>query len=111
MNLQKAKPWRSERYKKWVRSLPCVITGRTDNNHAHHIISCGMGGSMAGKPSDLFVIPIDGEEHYRFHATSRHDIDQKAEALRTIEKAIKAGVLVMGKPEPFNEWREGLGDE
>lgn len=97
MNLQKIKPFRNKKYLKWVRSLPCVITGKIENNHAHHIIACGMGGGMGTKPSDLFVIPMDAEEHQRLHGGENIDmIDQKAEALRIIEKAVNDGVLIMG---------------
>lgn len=97
MNLQKHKPFRSNKYLRWVRSLPCVITGRTEGNHAHHIIACGMGGSMGTKPSDLFTIPICAEEHNNLHyGLTIGDIDQKALALKTLEKAVADGVLIMG---------------
>ena len=97
MSLQKVKPWRSEKYKKWVRSQPCIITGRTDRNVCHHIIGCNMGGVIGNKPSDLFTIPLDAEIHQRFHSCRKSiDIDQKAEALRTIERAIHDGILIMG---------------
>lgn len=94
MNLQKQKPFRSKKYLEFVRSLPCFITGKTENVIAHHIISCGLGGSMGSKVSDLFAIPMCTEEHQRLHGGETIDyIDQKAEVLRTIEKAVHAGVL------------------
>ena len=96
MNLQKQKPFRSKKYLSWVRSLPCCISGMRENIVAHHIISCGMGGGMGTKPSDLFTIPINAGVHSLFHADGLNEIDQKAEALRTIEKAVNAGVLIMG---------------
>ncbi len=99
MNLTKIKPFRNKKYLKWVRSLPCIMSGRTDNVIAHHIIACQMGGGMGTKASDLFAIPMNTEEHARLHGGETiHYIDQKAEALRTIEKAVNEGVLIMSDP-------------
>ena len=94
MNLQKQKPFRSKKYLEFVRSLYCCVTGKTDNVIAHHIIACEMGGGMGAKSSDLFAIPVNSIVHQEMHTELGFDIiDQKAEALRTIEKAVNAGVI------------------
>jgi hypothetical protein len=58
--------WRSEKYLKFVRSLPCVVTGRTEGVVAHHLIGHGEG-KMGGKTHDLFTMPLAADEHRRFH--------------------------------------------
>ncbi len=96
MNLAKQKPYRNKKYLEWIRSLPCCVTGRTDNVIAHHAINCGLGGSTGGKASDLLAMPLNTEVHAELHHDplefeSMHD--QKKLALQTIEKAVNAGVL------------------
>ncbi|WP_233357568.1 DUF968 domain-containing protein, partial [Vibrio cholerae] len=46
--------WHSEKYLKFVRSLPCVNTGKTEGVVAHHLIGHGEG-KMGGKTHDLFT--------------------------------------------------------
>lgn len=62
--------WRSEKYLKFVRSLPCVVTGRTGTDSdpvvAHHLIGHGEG-KMGGKAHDLFVMPMLASVHQEFH--------------------------------------------
>ena len=111
MNLQKNKPWRNEKYLKWVRSLPCCFSGRTEDVQAHHLIGVGFGGTMGGKASDLFVMPLNAEVHSRLHSDPKSIvIDQKKEVFKTIEKAVRDGVLIMGLNDPFDEWVDGLED-
>ena len=106
MNLQKNKPWRNKAYLEFVRSLPCCYTGQTENVQAHHLIGCGMGGTIGGKQSDIFTIPLTAEKHALFHSNPwALQIDQRLECLKVIGKAINAGVL---KVSAFNEWVEGL---
>ncbi|MGL6025676.1 MAG: DUF968 domain-containing protein [Vibrio sp.] len=88
--------WHSERYLKFVRSLPCVVTGKSDGVVAHHLIGHGEG-KMGGKAHDLFVFPLTADEHRKFHD------DPKAWELRhgsqlfyvkqTIKKALELGAL------------------
>ncbi|WP_153448746.1 DUF968 domain-containing protein [Vibrio algicola] len=62
--------WRSEKYLKFVRSLPCCATGRhgTDSDPvvAHHLIGHGEG-KMGGKAHDLFTMPMLASVHQEFH--------------------------------------------
>ena len=62
MNIQRVK---SKRYLDYVRSLPCVITGK-DYVHAHHLIGHGEGG-MGLKSSDLLAFPLCPELHDELH--------------------------------------------
>lgn len=68
MFMRRPKPlhWESEKYLAFVRSLPCVVTGRTEGVVAHHLIGHGEG-KMAGKAHDLFTMPLTAGEHRKFH--------------------------------------------
>ena len=95
MNLMKVKPFRSKRYLDFVRSQACVVTGRPAEV-VHHIISCGMGGAMGTKQSDLFTIPMTQEAHQQLHNNPKdfeERFDQKKMALEMIAKAVKDGAL------------------
>lgn len=96
MNLLKLPPFRSKKYREWVASNPCCYTGYSYGVIPHHPISCGLGGAMGSKVSDLFCIPLNAEFHSKTHAGKdgfEHYIDQKAEALKMIELAVSEGVL------------------
>lgn len=96
VNLQKKNPWRSKKYTDWVKSLPSCISGRPADD-AHHIKSPGFGGSV--KCSDVFTIPLTRAEHREFHAIgwgsweTKYNVNQLELALRTIERAVREGVL------------------
>ena len=70
MKRPKELSWRSEKYLKFVRSLPCVVTGRvgtgSDPVVAHHLIGHGEG-KMGGKAHDLFTMPMLASVHQEFH--------------------------------------------
>ena len=64
----KHKPWRSEIYRQFVKSLPCALTG--DENrviHPHHENPRGFGGK-ATKCGDERMIPIRGDLHRRMES-------------------------------------------
>jgi len=59
---------RDEKYRRWIASLPCIITGRDDVQAAHlrHNSNAGLGR----KPSDERCLPLSCDEHKRQHATT-----------------------------------------
>jgi len=69
MNPQpKDKPFRCKKYRAWVQSLPCVITGRTGAEVVpHHAISVGLGGSTGGKAGDNYLMPLIKVLHQELH--------------------------------------------
>ncbi len=95
---QKPVKWRSKKYLKWVKSLPCCICGAPSvydtSIDAHHITAPGLGKGTGTKISDVFSIPLCREHHSNAHnadgETARY---QMLLALRTIEKALNEGVL------------------
>ncbi|EHZ2655979.1 DUF968 domain-containing protein [Vibrio vulnificus] len=88
--------WHSEKYLKFVRSLPCVITGKTEGVVAHHLIGHGEG-KMGGKTHDLFTMPLAADEHRRFHDDPKGWEARHASQLfyvkQTIKSALEVGVL------------------
>ena len=63
----KSKTYRSPAHLKWVRTLPCVVTGM-ESDDAHHIVSAGHGMSgMGTKASDLYTMPMARAAHAELH--------------------------------------------
>lgn len=97
----KAITWKSEAYLKFVRSLPCCVTGRKGSDLdpvvAHHLIGHGEG-KMGGKAHDLFTMPMLASEHQRFHNDPKAWEQQHGSQLEyvkaTIKKALDMGALV-----------------
>ncbi|MDQ2107619.1 MULTISPECIES: DUF968 domain-containing protein [unclassified Vibrio] len=89
--------WHCEKYLKFVRSLPCVITGKTVDVVAHHLIGHGEGKAGA-KAHDLFTIPLHIDEHRRFHDDPKKWEAQHGSQLfyvkQTIKKALDLGALL-----------------
>ena len=69
MNLQKPKRYESEKYKEFIRDLPCCacnvnrLHGRAQSD-PHHMRSKGAGGS------DLTCIPLCRKHHTEIHWSS-----------------------------------------
>ncbi|MDT8894204.1 DUF968 domain-containing protein [Halomonas sp. I1] len=65
------KRFRSERYLRFVRSLPCCCCGGPANS-AHHVIGIWQLGGMALKAPDSFAMPVcdgPGSCHEAIHAS------------------------------------------
>lgn len=89
--------WQSEKYLKFVRSLPCVVTGKTQGVVAHHLIGHGEG-KMGAKTHDLFTFPLTAEEHRKFHDDpkcweTKHG-SQLFYVKQTVKRALELGALV-----------------
>lgn len=52
---------KSEKHRRFIASLPCLITGATDTQCAH--IRKGNGGGMGYKPSDCCCVPLSCAQH------------------------------------------------
>jgi len=66
--MQKIKPYRSKKHLAWIRTKPCCHCGTNLDVVAHHLISCGLGGSMGGKNPDSLTIPLCVKCHAIVHA-------------------------------------------
>ncbi len=71
MQFPKNKIYRSEEYKAYVRTLPCIVCG--GNSDPHHEI----GGGMGIKGSDLFCIPLCREHHREREDTGKETFWKK----------------------------------
>jgi hypothetical protein len=63
--MQKIKPIRSEKHRRFIASLPCVISGRSDVQAAH--IRRGNVCGTGLKPGDNCCVPLSIEEHAKQH--------------------------------------------
>lgn len=61
----KLKPWRSEKYTRWVKSQPCVCCGQQADD-PHHLIGHGLSGTGT-KTHDLYTIPLCRKHHDELH--------------------------------------------
>ena len=88
--------WQSEKYLKFVRSLPCVVTEKTEGVVAHHLIGHGEG-KMGAKTHDLFTFPLTAEEHRKFHDDPKGWEAKNGSQLfyvkQTIKRALELGAL------------------
>ncbi len=62
MNLQKPKRFKSDDYLAFIRSQPCIVTGKKPCD-PHHT----RGGGMATKCSDHLTVPLYREPHSECH--------------------------------------------
>ncbi|WP_051222302.1 DUF968 domain-containing protein [Neptunomonas japonica] len=89
----KQKAFRSPKYLKWVKSLPCCMCfGNADD--PHHIKGVGhlSGGSMTAP--DNFVMPMCRNCHAEMHRNPELWPDQWEYVARTLAQAISEGVEV-----------------
>ena len=62
---QPMKPYRDQKYLRWVKTLPSVISQRPSDD-AHHLIGHGNGG-MGTKVTDIWTFPLTRDEHTELH--------------------------------------------
>ena len=60
------KPYRSKKYREWIKALPCCVTGNQADD-PHHISGFGLSG-MGMTPSDYFAIPLCRRLHTDLHS-------------------------------------------
>ena len=90
----KEKAWRNEKYKSWVRTLPCSHCGTDQDIVAHHIIGCGYGLGGAGtKADDCFIVALCTRCHYLVHNGGTEIIKQSESLVETLQTAMRRGVI------------------
>ncbi|EMK6669896.1 DUF968 domain-containing protein [Vibrio fluvialis] len=87
--------WQSEKYLKFVRSLPCVVTGKTEGVVAHHLILHGEG-KMGAKAHDLFTMPLTADEHRKFHDDPKGWEEKYGSQLFYVKQTIKRALNLGG---------------
>ena len=63
--IEKQEKFDSEKYRRWIASLPCVITGARDVQCAH--IRMGSDAGLGRKPADFRTLPLSCAQHARQH--------------------------------------------
>jgi len=91
VSLQKDKPFRSKKYLDWVKSLDCCLCG-CPSDEAHHAIGVGESG-MGTKACDSLTMPMCRGCHTRFHGSPEEWAGQWKLIAKTLQRAIKEGVL------------------
>ena len=82
MQFPKDKTYRSEEYKAYIRTLPCIVCG--GNAEPHHEV----GGKPKG--SDLFCIPLCRQHHWAYGSLGQetfwreHNMDRWKTVAETI---------------------------
>lgn len=103
----KGKLYRDKNFLSFVRSRPCLITGRTDDTVAHHV-RLGQGGGMGIKPSDYRTLPLHPLQHSRLHNIGektfwgQHGIDPWKEI-------ITQSLVYLSTVIPFSDLGVGIG--
>jgi Protein of unknown function (DUF968) len=91
------KPWRSRRYRDWVKRLPCVACGQRADD-PHHLLAPGLKG-MGTKLPDTYVIPLCRPHHDAYHADrvlwQQRYGDQWEWVAHTLAQAVHEGVLTL----------------
>lgn len=95
---------RNPHWLKFVRSLPCVVSGAPADD-AHHLIGHNQGG-MGTKASDYFAFPLTRYEHTALHdrgwkAWEELHHSQWRHVAMTMHTAIDLGVLIFNKSARF----------
>ena len=97
MMIHKDNRWHCKNYTDWVKSLPCCVSGHQADDPHHIKPSDGV------KPSDIWTIPLTRQLHTELHAMGwqtfeyEYAMSQLAEARKTIDRAIREGVLKFEK--------------
>ena len=93
---QKQKPWRSEPYLDFVRSLPPVDNNphiEGERSVAHHLIGVGGLSGVGMKAPDYMTMPMTVKGHAEMHDNPELWTGQWQMICRTIGAAIDAGKL------------------
>ena len=64
---------RSDSYLNFIRALPCAVTGKMGETHAHHTKIGGKGI----KGSDYSCIPLCADKHKEYHDIGRQTFEEK----------------------------------
>ena len=89
----KQKAWRSPSLLKYIRTLPCVCTGK-EPCEPHHVKIKGNSG-MGRKPSDYYSLPVTREIHDLFgekrntHIEEIYNINIYEELFKTLSGWLK----------------------
>lgn len=92
MSEPKNLPYRNAKYIKWIKTQSCIhCTG--DGGDPHHLIGVGNMGGMGTTAPDSMAMPMCRECHGMFHLHSELWPQQWEYIARTLDRALRDGVL------------------
>lgn len=94
MLLPKSTTFRSRDYLEWVKTQPCVIC-HAPADDPHHLIGVGAMSGAGMKAPDSMSMPACRPCHDRIHRTPELWPEQWEWIARTLDAALRAGVLVV----------------
>ena len=106
---QKQPPFKSQRYLRWVRTLPCSICGTDQNIEAHHIIGHNLSG-MGMKPHDTLTMPLCQKHHKELHDNGAETFDRKYRQMRDPAQVYHVN-LTLGRARVQNQMSEAKINE
>lgn len=68
MLIKKQEVIRDEKHRRFIASLPCIVSGASNVQCAH--LRIGAQAGLGRRPSDDLCLPLSVEEHAKQHATS-----------------------------------------
>lgn len=90
--IPKNKPFRSEKYKKWIRTQPCCNCGSIGVD-PHHLTGMGNMGGMGTTAPDTMIMPLCRTCHDMMHLHPEMWTDQWEMIARTLDKAFLGGIV------------------
>ena len=89
---------RDKQWLEWVRQQPCAECRRYGPSEPHHFKGDMHLSGVGMKAPDYLAVPLCHECHRLFHHRPSNWIDeQRGWLIRTLLKAIDAGMVVRGK--------------
>ena len=88
----KQKPYRNRKYLDWVKRQPCVMC-HAPADDPHHIIGVGRMSGMGTTAPDSMAIPLCRHHHDEIHRTPELWDQQWEWVARTLDNALREGVL------------------
>jgi len=88
----KRKAYRNRKYLDWVKTQSCVMCSRPADD-PHHLIGVGHMSGMGMKAPDSMVMPMCRQHHDWIHQTPSEWENQWEWIARTLDKALREGVL------------------
>jgi hypothetical protein len=92
--IPKTKPYRSEAYKAWIKTQPCVMCGAPADD-PHHLKGVGNLSGAGLTAPDTYLMPMCRGCHTYIHEDPGYWTDQWEWVARTLSKAISEGVFVL----------------
>ena len=93
--IPKTNPFRSQVYKAWIKTQPCVACGAPSDD-PHHLKGVGHLSGAGMTAPDTYLMPMCRGCHAAVHTAPEYWPHQWEWVARTLSKAIAEGVFKIG---------------